>query len=49
MGVFAPFAYDATIAMMRGLHAFIEGGGDADELTANDLFEAMTDVSFDGR
>ena len=49
IGVFTPFAYDATMAMMRGLHAFIEAGGRPDELTAKDLFGAMTNVSFDGR
>ena len=48
INTYAPFAYDAAMAMMRGLHAFIEGGGDPDKLTAKALFNEMTKVSFDG-
>lgn len=48
INTYAPFAYDAAMAMMRGLHAFIEGGGNPDKLTAKTLFNEMTKVSFDG-
>ena len=48
MGTYTPFAYDAAMTMMRGLHTFIKGGGRPDKLTAKDLFGAMTKVSFDG-
>ncbi len=48
MRLWVPFAYDAALVMMHGLHRYIEGGGDPDQLGAQDLFRAMTNVSFDG-
>ena len=44
-----PYVYDAAMTMMRGLHAYIESGGDIDKLTGKALFNAMTNVSFEGK